>query len=214
MRTFLKLSSVSLCSVAVIACSPSSPTPEPDGGTSSSSTGGFTCALKDSGDPTKDIELELTVRGIDDNSTLLKDGDTVPLITPPQGGRVVFIGVRARNLSPCGVVLSGVVGDPSSKKIMLDERTVNLRTGADGWATSIDSNIASFANVAVCPNEWSDADLFDSPYDLSLTLTDKKGRTATKKVSATPKCAETDPTLDKECHCICKHGYVLGQTCP
>jgi hypothetical protein len=111
------------------------------------------------------------------------------------------------------VQLSGSLKDPATGKLMLDGRTVNLKPGTDGYGSSVATNISTFTNIPVCPNQWSSVDAFDKPYDVTVELTDKSGRKATKTVSVTPRCAEAG-TLKTDCQCICKAGYVLGQMCP
>ncbi len=174
---------------------------------------GTTCKLPNLGDPTQDIQLDLVELDANQSIVTLAEGADVDLVTPPQGGRVVFVGVHATNLSPCGVTLAGSLKDTASGKLMLDSRTVNLKVGTDGYGSSVDSNISTFANIPVCPNQWSSVNAFDVPYELTVKLTDAGGRSASKTLHVTPRCAETG-MLKTECTCICKAGYVLGQPCP
>ena len=178
---------------------------------SDSSPDGNVCGLGFLGDPSNDIELHVTARAPDGTSSEIQDGSTVTLTFPPQGGRVLFIGVRANNINPCAVQLSGALRDLTSKEVRLDSRTVNLIKASDGFGTSADNDISTFANVAVCANEWSAVDLYGQPYDLIVSVTDFTGRMASKTVRVTPQCAE--PGRVAECMCICKAGYVLGQAC-
>jgi hypothetical protein len=126
---------------------------------------------------------------------------------------VLFIGVRATNLSPCSVTILGSVKDTMSGKVQFDKRSVNLKPGTDGYGTSSDTNISSFANIAVCPNQWSSRDIYDQPYELDVTLTDRMGRTAQKTLTITPRCSETGQLMTT-CLCECKAGYMLGSMCP
>jgi hypothetical protein len=89
---------------------------------------------------------------------------------------------------------------------------VNLAAVTDGWGTSTDSNISTFANVPICPNEWASTDAYGNPFDLIVSVQDRGGRTAMKTIQVTLACAEPDKAA--ECLCICKGGYVLGQPCP
>jgi hypothetical protein len=165
------------------------------------------------GNPGAPVEMQVTALGADGTSSLVEDGGTVGLIFPPQGGRVIFAGVRATNLDPCEVQLTGVLKDPVNGELRLDGRTVNLAPTPDGtWATSTDSDISSFANVPVCPNEWSSTDAYGHPYDLTVSVTDHEGRTASETLGVVLACVE--PARLAECLCICKQGYVLGQSCP
>jgi hypothetical protein len=139
------------------------------------------------------------------------DGGMVTLAFPPQGGRVIFAGVRAQNLDRCGVQLEGVLRDEGTHEVRLDARTVNLVPTGDGWVGSNPTDISTFANVPVCPNEWSTTNLYGTEYQLELTVTDRSNRTATQALVVTPECSE--PAHAAECLCICKGGYVLGESC-
>jgi hypothetical protein len=169
-----------------------------------------TCTTGFIGEQGKDPELELTILGVDDTSTPVNAGDPVPIIKPPQGGRVIFVGARARNIDACGVKLTGSLRY-DAMAVRIDSRTVNLKPTDDGWVTSVDSDISTFANVPVCHNQWTPVDIFGNEFDLSLTIVDKTGRTVKQTVSITPTCAE--PENLAECECICKGGYMLGEMC-
>jgi hypothetical protein len=184
-------------------CGPTPEPPQPDAGPA--------CKLAYIGDKTKDIQLELLALDPALKSMPLKDGDALPMIVPPQGGYVVFVGVRANNLDPCGVKLSGVMRDPTTQQVMVDSRTVNLDRAADGWGLTSDGDIASFANVSVCPNQWASMDLYGHTFEVQVTVVDKDKRTATIKAPVKPTCAE--PEFVADCMCTCKQGYVLGEMC-
>jgi hypothetical protein len=169
------------------------------------------CTLPFIGDSTKETEIELIALKADYTSAPVAEGDSVALLFPPQGGRVIFAGVRARNIDPCNVQLSGAVRDVDTKQIRVDSRTVNLAATSDGWGSSSDTDIASFANVPMCPNSWSKTNIYGTKYELEVTLTDRAKHKITKKVGVVPACAE--PENAAECACICKGGYVLGEMC-
>lgn len=163
------------------------------------------------GDATKEIEIEIIALRPDYTSVPVVEGDSVALLFPPQGGRVIFAGVRARNVDPCSAQLIGAVRDLDTKQVRVDSRTINLEATDDGWGRSVESDIASFANVPMCPNSWSKPNIYGTSYELELTLTDRAKRKGTKKVGVIPACAE--PENAAECTCICKGGYVLGEMC-
>ena len=188
---------------ALAACAPANE--------SSTDAGPLRCGEPFVGDPAAEPVLELTVLGVDGASTPLVEGGDAQLIFPPQGGRVIFVGARAKNLDPCGVQITGAIRDTQSMQTRVDSRTVNLAVQADGWATSSDTQIASFANIPVCPNQWASTDAFDQSFEILLAVKDDTGRSATRSVHATPRCAE--PDKKSECLCQCKKGYVLGQAC-
>jgi len=188
-----------------------------EGGDSGGSAGGggsggnSSCGLGFLGDEQKPVELKVTVRGADLVSKELANGGEAPMILPPQGGRVIFVGVRVTNLSPCGVELSGTLRDKGSGETRLDARVVNLKPTGDGWGTSTDSDISTFSMIPTCPNQWASTDVFGHTFELTVSVTDKGGRTAEAKLDVVPTCAE--PANQAECTCQCTKGYTLGQTC-
>lgn len=186
---------------AIAACSDPDPTTPHDG------PGCPYTAPATRGEP----EMQLVARGVDGVAVPIHDGDTVPLVFPPQGGRVVFVGVRAKNMTPCGATLSGALRDPTTHQVRIDGRTINLVPGDDGWSGSVDADIASFTNIPACPNQWASTDVYDHPFELTITLKDTDGRLVSETIHVTPTCSE--PGLEAECRCICQKDYVLGQVC-
>jgi hypothetical protein len=155
--------------------------------------------------------IEVLGLGPNMTSVPIQGGSMVTLAFPPQGGRVIFAGVRATNLDPCGVQLTGVVRDETTKQVRLDSRTMNLLPSGDGWGASDPTDISTFANVPVCPNEWSKTNLYGTEYELEIDVTDSKGRTASQIVKVIPACSE--PAHAADCLCICMGGYMLGESC-
>jgi hypothetical protein len=197
---------MALGSLALLGCGPGEETAA-DAGPDSSPA----CSLGFLGDPELDPVIEVITLGAEGVSAPAEEGSSVALIFPPQGGRVIFAGVRATNVDACGVTLGGSLRDPQNGKICFDERTVNLRPLGDGWGVSVDSDISTFSNIPVCPNQWSVTDAFGSEYDLTVKVRDKGGRTVEKTTRVVPACAE--PANEAQCRCICKQGYVLGEMC-
>jgi hypothetical protein len=172
------------------------------------------------GDPSKEPEIELRALRADGVDVPLGEGDDLAVLYPPQSGRVAFVGIRARNIDGCAIQLTGALRDPISKQIRLDGRTLNLRREPDGWGTTgrgAETDIASsdqigdYSNIPLCPNQWAEQDLFDVPFELEVLVKDKRGKTATKKINVVPRCAE--PAREKACRCLCKKGYILGESC-
>lgn len=173
------------------------------------------------GDPAKDPVIELRALRADGADVPIGEGDELAVIFPPQGGRVAFVGVRAINVDGCGIQLVGALRDPISKQVRLDGRTVNLRKEPDGWGTTgrgAETDVASsdaigdYSNVPLCPNQWADQDVFDQPFELEVQIKDRRGKTATKKITVTPRCAESGEK-ETSCRCLCRKGYVLGEAC-
>jgi hypothetical protein len=200
---------LALALLAQAACSGSSKGSGPDGGPDTCPVG----FLGDGGAP----DFTVTVLRADDSVVPIAQGDTVPMLFPPQGGRVIFVGVDATNVDGCGLQLTGAVRDLKTQEVRVDSRTINLIPIGGGHGVSgktgesVAAAIANFANVAVCPNEWSSTNLYGTLYGLEVTVKDKEGRQLTKKLNVTPECGE--PARVAECECICQTGYVLGQAC-
>lgn len=173
--------------------------------------GGSSCSLGFLGDAAMPVEMKVTARGADKISKELTPGGEAAMILPPQGGRVLFVGVRATNIGACGVELTGTLRDKATNQIRVDGRTTNLKPTGDGWGASVDSDISTFSNIPVCPNQWASTDMFGQTFELEVTLVDKEGRTASQKLDVMPSCAEAENQA--ECLCQCKQGYKLGQTC-
>lgn len=193
-------------SAGASGCGPD-PTPSVDAGTDAK----IGCTLPFIGDSTKPTEIELIALKADYTSAPVAEGDGVALLFPPQGGRVIFAGVRARNIDPCNLQLSGAMRDLGTAQLRVDSRTINLEPTSDGWGQSSDADVASFANVPMCPNQWSKTDIYGTKYELEISITDRAKHTTTKKVTVIPACAEPDNAA--ECTCICRGGYLLGEMC-
>lgn len=173
------------------------------------------------GDDHAAMEIELRALRADGTDVPLNDGDDLALVFPPQGGRVAFVGVRATNLDGCAVQILGVLRDPQTKQLRLDGRTVNLRRQDDGYGVTgqgtgpniVESaEIGDYSNVPLCPNRWASKDIHDQPFELELVVTDRNRKTASKKITVTPRCAEAGEK-EKACRCLCRSGYVLGAAC-
>lgn len=206
------LAGVSLC---LTGCPNDPVIPATDGGASA-------CKRDYVGDKDADIELEVITLDPDYMAQPFAAGGDVSILVPPQGGRVIFVGVRAKNLDPCAVKLTGAIRDPASKQVRVDARTMNLDVSDDGWAVSDETDISTFSNVPVCSNNWADTDVFDQTFKLVLNVKDRDGKTADVELDMVPRCDEEKIlTLDsglqidvqKECLCLCKHGYVTGEAC-
>jgi hypothetical protein len=204
----LNVVGLALALLAPAGCSSTKSAPA-DGGTDSCPVG----FLGDGGAP----DFAVTVLQADDSVVPVAQGDTVPMLFPPQGGRVIFVGVDATNVDGCQLQLTGAVRDLKTQEVRVDSRTINLIPIGGGHGVSgktgesVAAAIANFANVAVCPNEWSSTNLYGTLYGLEVTVRDKEGRQLTKKLDVTPVCGE--PARVAECECICQGGYVLGQEC-
>jgi hypothetical protein len=187
----------------VAGCSEGSDPPEPDGGSG--------CDLDYLGDPDLPMVIEPVFMAPDESVVPLADGDTLPLVFPPQGGRVVFVGVRATNLLPCGVKLTGAARDLVTGQLRFDARTMNFVPGPDGKGGSIEGDLSTFSNVPICPNQWASVDAFDQTFGIEIQVQDRDGKKGEVMLQAKLACAE--PANEEGCKCICKEGYTTDQVC-
>lgn len=193
--------------------------PEPPGDAGSDAQG---CQLDYVGDEKADIELEVITLDPEYSASPLAVGGSTSILIPPQGGRVIFAGVRAKNLDPCGVRLAGAVRDPASNQVRIDTRTLNLDVADDGWAQSDETDISTFSNIPVCSNNWAETDIFDQTFTLVVSVRDRSGKEAKAEIAMVPRCDEKKIVeldsgkkidIQKECLCTCKLGYVTGEAC-
>lgn len=150
----------------------------------------------------------IAIRSGDPDGVELTDGAVVPMMAPPQGGIILLVGVRAKNVDGCALQLTAALRDPGTNQVIaLESRPAQLRVGADGWGVPVESQFFSMANLAVCPAAAATRDVFDQPWRLELTI-DDRGRQATTAVTIAPSCAGVDPIWD--CPCQCAADYQPG----
>jgi hypothetical protein len=138
---------------------------------------------------------------------------TVPLIEPPQGGRVIFVAARARNLDGCPITVTSALRDPCTNRLVgYEARDVLMKPTGDGWIEpEFPDQLANYGNLAACPVAAATRAINGQRYVLEVRLTDVAGRSVEQHVPVTPVCAEPEQ-LD-ECLCLCRAKYVLGE-CP
>jgi hypothetical protein len=131
----------------------------------------------------------------------------VPLMQPPQGGWIVLLGARARNIDGCRLMVTAALIDGCNGEIIdLDRRPTMLVEGSDGWGVS---SATTFANLPVCPHPTATRDLNEVPYRMQVVVEDDDGRKATTELTLVPKCPANAPM----CNCQCARDYTLGSDC-
>jgi len=163
------------------------------------------------GDPNMNPEIELVSLAPGGILAPITEGGSVSLLQAPGAGRVLFVGARLRNMHPCAARIAGQLKDPVSEQVRIDNRIINFEPTNDGWGGSESTDIGSFSNLSVCPNQWSMQDLFGQEYELTMAVTDRDGRSVTQSVRVVPACDE--PGNEAGCMCQCKQGYKLGEQC-
>jgi hypothetical protein len=155
------------------------------------------------GDASRPVELKVVHR--DENAMIVETapGARVPLIQPPQGGKVLFIGARARNLDGCPAHVRASLYDPSTNAVAFQEaRDVILKATSDGWLEpDLPNEVDNYANIAVCPPPNPARNVDGERYRLELEISDDKARTQATTLDIIPYCGEA--AIVDRCHCEC-----------
>jgi hypothetical protein len=165
------------------------------------------------GDRSLPPQIEVVYRDVDNTMQPLSEGGEVPLILPPQGGKVMVVGVRARNLDGCPLEIATSIRDTCSNAIVaLERRPITLEPTADGWLEPLaPADLTNYSNLPACPRANLDRDVHGQPYVLTIRVTDKENRTAETMLEIVPTCAE--PQFMDQCLCECRSDYSLGDEC-
>lgn len=130
-------------------------------------------------------------------------GRTLYLQVPPQGGQVVYVGVRLQNFEGCRLELSASVLVPDSGHLETEEkRRVDVTLGGQ----SDPADPANFANVPVCPN-FGVRDFPGNDWRLVVEAKQRDG----KKVSTTLPIAFSCAAGGPDCACECAAHYEFGK---
>lgn len=155
---------------------------------------------------------ELEIVHLDASNAVIKTEAMakVPLQAPPQGGWILLIGVRARNIDGCQINLTTALRDACSNQlIQVDQRPTMLEMADDGWGVS---TMTRFSNLPVCPQLTATRDLHDQPYIVEVSIEDIDHKKASASITVVPTCP-TDPAASR-CPCECARDYKTGDLCP
>jgi len=134
----------------------------------------------------------------------------IPLEPPPQGGYVMYLGAKVRNMQAC-VEFQGRLRDRGTGfEVGFDARGSTLVINADGWGYPDPRNNANVSNVNGCP-DYTKRDVNGQSYDLEMTVVDREGRTAKVTQPIVPTCMLADPATQADCVCTCAANYTLGK---
>lgn len=144
----------------------------------------------------------------------LADGGSLPLVVPPQGGHVLFVGASIKGARSSVVKLRSVLTAPDGTVVAADARTVALEVDPDD-PTKQRTKVASYtqqSNLTLCPNYNARA-VDGEEHELLIEVTElyvdgAQPASTTRKV--TPGCATSGPDAQL-CACECGASYVLGK---
>jgi hypothetical protein len=167
------------------------------------------------GDPAQEPAGELVIRTLDGRTAPFVEGQALPLLKPPQGGKVVMIGARVRHMDCALSITAGAFDDCKGVFLGVDGRPLSLVWNEQtGWAEpDAPETLNNFGNVALCFNNNSARDTNDEEYRFEVRVTELAGRGRTLVLSGrgTPFCAE-DAFRD-ECDCECDVDFSFDRAC-
>ncbi len=161
------------------------------------------------GDLSAPAEIQIVHQDASSSVIATQPMAAVPLIAPPQGGWIVLLGVRAKNIDGCDTNLTTALVDACDGQILqVDRRPTQLDLGTDGWGQS---SINMFGNLPVCPQLTAARDLDNVPYLITVSIEDDGGQKATASLTVVPTCPAD---AGSRCPCECDRDYVVGNACP
>jgi hypothetical protein len=173
------------------------------------------------GDETQPPTGELVF--LDENFQMqdLVSGQAVPVLLPPQGGKVAFIGVRLKNMDLCSLQATGGVFDdcPSEPRVIgRESRGIEMeKNDATGLAEPADpTTINNYVNIPLCGNFTSSRDIDGEPYRVELRVSDRARRALVLRADITPFCpgaATDDDGVFAQCLCECDADYDFAIAC-
>ena len=126
-----------------------------------------------------------------ESGALIKDGDPVRLQRPSQGGFVIDVGARVRNLQACGLSVGAQLIDPATGKSLteLDLRQGDFTALLDGYFVSPAGD--GEPNIPACPNYLGQT-INGKKATLQIRVRDAQGRSTAVERSVTPACDAGD----------------------
>jgi hypothetical protein len=137
-------------------------------------------------------------------------GGTLPLMPPPQGGYVVYVGAKMKNVNGC-VEFAGRFRNPVTKEEQgFDGRSSRLIPMADGYGWPDVADNGNVSNINPCP-DYGPRDVHGNTWDLEVTVTDIDRRRVVLSAPTKLACQHAEPALQSDCICTCSANYVLGK---
>jgi hypothetical protein len=166
------------------------------------------------GDPSLPPEAQMVYTdGVSQQILDVSAGMAIPLVPPPQGGYVMYLAARVRNMDSC-VEFRGTLRDPvTGDEVGFDARGSTLEMHDDGWGWPKAISNANLSNVNGCP-DYSASDVQGRGYTLEMQVVDKSGRSITVSQPIVPTCMLTNAADQADCICTCSANYVLGKCTP
>lgn len=172
-------------------------------------------ASPDGGAPAQKLSVRAAVfHGEGQPLTALEEGGVLPLVVPPQGGHVVFVGALIEGARTDYVKLTSTLTEPSGKLLASDARTVALEVDPE-QPTRKRTRIVSYtqqSNLTLCPNyapRAVDGQTAHLTVEVSELYVDAPTPVKTE-LDVTPTCPANGAD-SAACACECGASYVLGK---
>lgn len=160
---------------------------------------------------------------LDEDSQLqtLEPGQAVPTLLPPQGGKVILVGARVRNMDLCSLQANGGVFDDCQRPARIIGREGRglrmVENDVIGFAEPLDpTTLTNYVNIPLCGNFSSSRDIDGEPYRVEIRLSDRARRSLVLSADITPFCAGVpgaDDGVFAQCECECDADYAFDRTC-
>jgi hypothetical protein len=163
------------------------------------------------GDPGQPTEMQVIYR-TETGAALVIDGATLPLVDPPQGGKILLVGARVKNLDLCTASVQVALKDLTSGYVVgLERRSVTWAIAPDGFAEPSEPvSFYDYANVPVCPNANITQSIYGNPWQLEVRVYEGDVMAAEQLLTVTPSCAASADPAGCMCYCAVGGGGNCG----
>jgi hypothetical protein len=156
--------------------------------------------------PAQFTEIDMPMR-------MLAEGDPIDLWPAPQGGHVVLIAAKVKNLIGDTALLHVQARYPNTPFIVaLEARPVKFVPvpGEPGTMQPDLRTRTQVAHIPLCP-DYDPMDIVDRPLEFAITLTtmSEEPQTGAATLELYPNCAASGD--EPFCQCECKANYYLGK---
>jgi hypothetical protein len=146
---------------------------------------------------------------------MLSEGDPIDLWPAPQGGHVVLVAAKVRNLDGDSVILRVRARYPDTPFIVAEEARLVKMVPVPGDPGAMQPELQTrtqVAHVPLCP-DYDPVDIVNRPLEFVVEVTSTAGeerQSGTVTLHLYPTC-DTGSTDEPFCHCECSANYVLGK---
>lgn len=156
------------------------------------------------GDPAATPSFTFLARTAAGTAAEIVESDGAPLLPAPQGGFVLFAGIRATNVDSCALNVTGALRDETTNLVIgLEGRPIRLVATSGGYGVPDDpAGLENWSNIPVCPSAAATRGILGTSYRLEMQITDRGGRTASGSLHVVPFCGDAS----QYCMAVCSSG--------